>query len=364
MRKIIFTLAKFAVSASIIAYLVYDAQRDKTFSNLASQPKHWGVLAAAAVACLTAVMLTFVRWFVLVRALELPFSLKDAFRLGFLGYLLNFVSFGAVGGDLFKAVFVAREQHGRRAEAVATVVLDRVVGLYMLFVLATVAILATGQLHSPVEQIAIIAKGALFCAAAGAAGIAVLLIPGVTQGAFSAFLQRLPRIGPLFGRLLGAIRIYRRRPGMLALACALSMAIHSLSATGIWLVSKGLPGQTPSLADHFVIVPLSLVTGVLPLPVNGLGAFEAVVAFLYQRIPVGLEVAEGRGLVVALGYRAITILIAMVGVCYYLASRREVAEVLEEAEREQELEEQEHSHSEGIEEGFVRPDLKRRAAQA
>lgn len=360
MKKTIFTLAKFGVSAGIIAYLVYDAQRDKTFSNLASQPKDWGLLAIAALACLVAVMLTFVRWYVLVRALDLPFSMKDAFRLGFLGYLLNFVSLGSVGGDLFKAVFVAREQPGRRAEAVATVVLDRVIGLYMLFVLATAAILATNQLNSSVEQIAVICKGTLVCTALGAAGIAVLLIPGVTQGTFSAFLQRLPRFGPLFGKLLGAIRIYRRRPGMLALSCALSVAVHSLSTLGIWLVAKGLPGEAPTLADHFVIVPLSMVTGVLPLPVNGLGAFEAVVAFLYQRIPVGLEVAEGRGLVVALGYRAITILIAMVGVCYYLASRREVAQMLKEAEREQAEEEADQG---AVSERFTSSELKPGTAQ-
>jgi uncharacterized membrane protein YbhN (UPF0104 family) len=275
--------------------------------------------------------------------------------------LLTFVSLGSVGGDLFKAVFVAKEQPGRRAEAVATVVLDRVIGLYMLFVLATVAILATNQLHSPVEQIAVICKGTLACTALGAAGIAVLLIPGVTQGAFSSFLQRLPRLGPLFGKLLGAIRIYRRKPGMLALACALSVVIHSLSTIGIWLVARGLPGEVPSLADHFVIIPLAMVTGVLPLPVNGLGAFEAVVAFLYQRVPVDLAVAEGRGLVVSLGYRAITILIAMIGVCYYLASRREVAAVLEEAEREAE---EERAHEASSQECFVPGELRSPGVQA
>jgi len=47
---------------------------------------------------------------------------------------------------------------------------------------------------------------------------------------------------------------------------------------------------------------------------------------------------EGRGLLVAFGYRAITILIALVGVCYYLASRREVAQVMHEAEAELEHE--------------------------
>ena len=64
--------------------------------------------------------------------LHLPFRLRDAFRLGFLAFLLNFVSVGAVGGDLFKAFFIARDQPGRRTEAVATVVVDRLVGFYAL----------------------------------------------------------------------------------------------------------------------------------------------------------------------------------------------------------------------------------------
>jgi ActR/RegA family two-component response regulator len=42
----------------------------------------------------------------------------------------------------------------------------------------------------------------------------------------------------------------------------------------------------------------------------------------------------GQGLVVALGYRIITVLVAAVGVCYYLASRQEVARVLHAAEQE------------------------------
>ena len=76
--------------------------------------------------------MTFVRWYLLVRALQLQFRLVDAFRLGFLGYLFNFVVVGSVGGDLFKAIFIAREQPGRRAEAVATVLVDRIVGVYAL----------------------------------------------------------------------------------------------------------------------------------------------------------------------------------------------------------------------------------------
>jgi glycosyltransferase 2 family protein len=334
LKKIVFNLLRFGLSLGIIAWLVVDASRDRAFAELAHQPKHWTLLALAAAASLGAVLLTFVRWYVLVRALDLPFTLKDALRLGFLGYLLNFVSLGAVGGDLFKAVFVARQFPGRRPEAVATVVLDRVVGLYMLFVMASVAILATGQLANEDETVRIICRGALAATALGAAGILVLLIPGVTQGSFSTLVNRLPKIGVVFGKLLGAIRIYRSRWGRLLLSALLSVGVHSLSTISIYLVARGLPGKCPSLADHFVMIPLAFVTGVLPLPVNGLGAFEAVVKMLYERVPLDMHVAEGHGFVVSLGYRAMTILIALIGVCYYLASRKEVAKVLAAAERE------------------------------
>ncbi|HVX16332.1 MAG TPA: lysylphosphatidylglycerol synthase transmembrane domain-containing protein [Pirellulales bacterium] len=333
-KKILFNLVKFGVSLGIVAWLIIDTGQNRAFADLAHQPKQWGLLALAVVAGLGGVLLTFVRWHVLVRALGLSFTLKDALRLGFLGYLLNFVSFGAVGGDLFKAVFIARQFPGRRPEAVATVVIDRLIGLYMLFVMATVAILVTGQLHNADETVRVICRGALLATAAGAVGILVLLIPGVTQGGFSAMLNRLPKVGSIFGKLLGAIRIYRSRMGMLVISAVLSVGVHTLSTLSVYLVARGLPGECPSLADHFVMIPLAFVTGVLPLPGNGLGAFEAVVKMLYERVPLDVHVVDGQGFVVSLCYRAVTVLIALIGVCYYLGSRREVATVLAEAERE------------------------------
>src|SRR5258708_2085505 len=50
----------------------------------------------------SAALLTFIRWYFLVRALRLPFSVWDAIRLGFLGIVFNLVVPGAVGGDVVK----------------------------------------------------------------------------------------------------------------------------------------------------------------------------------------------------------------------------------------------------------------------
>jgi uncharacterized membrane protein YbhN (UPF0104 family) len=333
-KRAAINLVKFGVSAGIIAWLVAKARQDDHFSRLVEGHKDWGLLLAAWALCMAAVVGTIVRWYYLVKALDLPFTLKDAFRLGFLGYLLNFVSVGAVGGDLFKAVFIAREHPGRRAEAVATVFIDRVVGLYGLFLVASAALLASGQLHSPLPTVQMICRITLAATAVGGIAFLIILTPGFTHGRLSASLARLPKVGPTLGKLIGAIRIYRGKPGVLILAVAISLGVHALCSAGIWLIARGLPGPAPSLATNLVAIPLSLITGVLPLPMSGLGAFEAAVEFFYTRLPSAAPISPGKGLVVALGYRLITVSIAIVGVVYYLLSRREVARVLHESEVE------------------------------
>ena len=54
-------------------------------AELRSRPKQWHLLAAGLGLSFTAVCLTFVRWYLLVRVAGLSLTLRDAFRLSFLG---------------------------------------------------------------------------------------------------------------------------------------------------------------------------------------------------------------------------------------------------------------------------------------
>ena len=156
MKKLFVNLLKVGVSLGIVGWLIYDARRDPAFESfeLPTETGSWAFLTASFAVMFTSVTITIVRWQILVRALELPFRLADALRIGFLCYLLNFISLGSVGGDLFKALILAREYPRRRAEAVATVVIDRVIGLYGLFLLASLVILSTGLLAVPLPETA------------------------------------------------------------------------------------------------------------------------------------------------------------------------------------------------------------------
>ena len=192
-KRYVLPCLKVVVPVAIIAWLLAKVPPEQ-YQQFATRPKNWPLLLGALAVVFTAVSMTFVRWYLLVRALRLHFRMVDAFRLGFLGYLFNFVVVGSVGGDLFKAIFIAREQPGRRAEAVATVLVDRLVGVYAL-VLLTSAVIVGGGIPKSTVEVETICHLTLAAAAVGAAGIAVLLIPGFTSGPLAEFLTGLPKIG-------------------------------------------------------------------------------------------------------------------------------------------------------------------------
>lgn len=327
MKKNLIWLAKIGVSAAILGYLCYKAWQDHSFDELMNQPKHGGLLAAALLTALTAMLLTVVRWYILVRALELPFTVPDALRLGFIGHFFTFVTLGVVGGDLLKAIFIAREQSGRKTEAVASVIIDRVIGLYALFLMAGVAFLLS-DLSQP--QVLRVCQATVILAIGGTCGLALLLVPGVTDLRLWNQLTGIPKLGGFIGRAISAVKMYRRKRLVLAASLVMSLGAHALSTLSVYFVACGLPGESPTLGTHFVIVPIAMVANAIPLP-GGLGAFEAALDFLYRGVAeVGF--ASERGFVVALGYRLITMLLGLIGVYYYVAGRRQVSALIQVAE--------------------------------
>jgi glycosyltransferase 2 family protein len=329
-KKIAVLLLKLIVSLGIIVYLVIQAQGNDVFADLASRPKNWGLLAAATVVCFLVVVISLVRWYYLVRALDIPFTLRDALRLGFLGYLFNLAPTGVVGGDMLKAVVLARANPGRRAEAVASVFVDRVIGLYVAFLVASVAVGLTGFWQIPGAGLHRVAECTLAITALGTVAVALPLVPDLSRGATTRWIGRMPYGGPHLLRFIEAVRMYRLKLPVLLGSTLMTVAAHSLFAVGVWFIARGLYDNVPTMGEHFVIAPISATTGAIPFFI---GPFEFVINWLYPRIPLagGLRMMPGQGLIVALCYRIISVLCAIVGIGYYFSSRAEVVEAMHDA---------------------------------
>lgn len=327
-RRVLIAAAKLTLAVGILAYLFYSLRGEAVFERLIREPKHWGRLAIAQLLVLVALSLNYVRWFLLVRALGLDFRMGDAFRLGSVGLLLSQVSFGSVGGDLFKAVFIAREQPGKRTEAVASVVIDRVVGLYAMLLVASLGIAIVGDVGSTGALLRTLAGFIFGLAVAGTLGVGLLMVPAVTGRAMRRWLHNVPAVGHTLARLLDAAAAYRDRRGTLFAAIGLACCTHMLLVLAIWSVGRGLPVKAPSLPETFLVGPLSLCAGAIPLTPGGLGTFEAAMDRLY--VAVGSQ--PGDGLLVAITYRVMMYVLAAIGAVYYLSARKKVSEAIHEAE--------------------------------
>lgn len=336
MKRYLLIFLKLAIPVAVIAWLLSRLEPEQV-DELLNRDKDWARLAAAFVLTFALVMVSFVRWWLLVWTLGLPFRLRDAFRLGFLGYLLNFVSVGVVGGDLFKAVFIAREQPGRRAEAVATVLVDRVVGFYALLVVASSAILLAPP-HSDHAALQAVCQATLVVTAVGGVGIALLMLPGLTHGRFAQWAGGLPLVGPAVQKVMAGLRLYKSRPLVMALIAGMSLSVHVTLGAVMWLIAGALFHPVPTLAEHLVITPLAMAAGALPFTPSGLGVMEAAMSELYRVVPDAARQLSG-GVLVALAYRLITIGIAGVGAVFYVTGRREVQQVMQEGKRIQAEEE-------------------------
>ena len=322
--------AKLLLGLGIVAYLLYQAQGHGQFEKILHGPKNWPLLAASLGCVVAAVGLGFVRWYVLVRAAGLPFTLADAVRLGSLGFALNFIGPGGVGGDLFKAIALAKEHSERKSHAVATVVADRIIGLTSLLTVASVAILVTGMMDDPSLPATVrwLAGMTLLVWVSAVMLGALLMAPGHVSMTTAHLLERLPVVGPVAGNLLSACQTMSRRPQSLVPAVLMGIAVHLLLVLSFYLVAVGLPLDPPSLGHHFCIVPLAETAGVLPITPGGLGTTEAVLAGLYQAVGAN----KNDGVIVALGQRLVMLTAGIVAIGYYFTQRRSMNDAMHEVE--------------------------------
>jgi len=123
----------------ILSYLFYGAVQSGQWQELRETPKHWGWVATGFFGCMAAMLFSFYRWQLLVRALDLPFRLVDSMRIGFIGLFFGLFAFGVVGNDSLRAYYAARQAKDRVSAAITSVLADRVIGLITMFTVGTIA---------------------------------------------------------------------------------------------------------------------------------------------------------------------------------------------------------------------------------
>lgn len=323
MNKRLLVGLKYGLALGLLALAVWgnaDVLRMAVDQPILAMPLVVGMLIE-----LVALLLRFGRWFVLVRGQGLPFTLRNALRLGMIGYFLGIFFPGGIGGDVVKAAFLAREQ-SRRTTAVATVVMDRAIGLLGLFWLVAVTgaffwMMADPCLENPTLRGLVI--GSLGVALGSV--LAWFLMGLGSQRMDDAFvgrLQKIPKVGGSLVELWVAAWLYRRNAGCVVGALALAVISHIGMAVRFYLAAHVFEepnGDTiiPTLTQHFLIVPVGLtVQALAPVP-GGAGVGELGFGALYF-LMLNSAAGQARGVLASLMVRVTSWGLALVGMVFYL----------------------------------------------
>ena len=283
--------------------------------RVVSRPLDLKLLALASVVYLAGMFGTFVRWFFLVRVIEPKFKFSATVLLGLIGMVFNLVIPGAVGGDLIKATYLGRMRI-RKTQAIASMVIDRILGLLGLFILASIAgAFAWGLATTDVRNLIMAAWAAV------ATGIVVLsvIFSQVLTRMFPQLTRGQSRLSLIISELREMSTTYRGRLGVVVGAAAISVCTHGLNVVALFLVGRMLfPDMSTTLVQHFLMGPLTLFSMAVPIPFGALGFTEEVGQQLFKLV------GHPSGALAMMGFRVLMYGGAAIGACVYLWNLKEV----------------------------------------
>lgn len=287
MPKHLFTLLKIGVTLAGLAYVLAQvplAEISAEFTGI-----RWSWVIVAFILIILGVLVRAYRWLLLLRGLGVHIAFRRLTAIYFVGGFFNTFLPSGFGGDVVRVFEVA--QNVPRNIAAGTVIVDRLLGMLMLFVMALLALpfrpaTFPDSLLWPITAICIIGLVA-----------GVILLEG-------SLIRRLDRWLPArlsvvderqpLAKVLKAVQGSGRQAILGALAVSV---ILNLMLTGWWMAAGLALGYTIGYFYFLLVVPILSVALLVP-SIGGLGVSESLAPLLFagaglspaQAVPLSLLV--------------------------------------------------------------------------
>lgn len=238
------------------------------------------------------------RWLVLlctVKESERP-PLAALMRIFFVSTFVGTFLPMSVGGDAVRAYSLARLSVGG-GDAVASVFMDRMLGVASLLLMALVGLVLARDLAGNLTIVA-----SLGVAAAACLVTLLLIFSQQATTMASSLVAQLPVTLQRLGQpVLVSIRRYAAHHGQLTNVLACSVFVQALRIIQAYYLGRGLGIET-SLNTYFAFIPLILLVMLLPVTFNGIGTSQAAFVWFFARTGVSAAAAFALSvLFVALG---------------------------------------------------------------
>ena len=261
------------------------------------------------------------RWLLVLRSQGLDPGFRKTLEISLVAHFFNSFLLGSAGGDVRKAYYAARVTRHRKTEAVTTVLLDRVLGLFTMLGFAVAFIvpnLDLIQLHRKTQVLAVVVLGMF-----AAAGVALWLsLRGGVSGVFPRareWVARLP-MGVVLGRGIDAGRSLGRHPALVVRTVIGSVLLTFVCVLQLLTLVWGY-GLEVAWMPMLFVVPAVICISALPLTPNGLGVRDNLYMYLLSLPQIG--VSAGTAVAISLVAYACSLVWSALGGVLYLFMRRE-----------------------------------------
>jgi len=306
MRQNIQNILKIIVSVVLLALIFLLVDFQLVWAELKNAS--WPYLLFAALLMIGGTALRALRWDALLRPLDIHVPISQLIYLYFVGAFFNLFLPTGMGGDAVKMAMLGRHT-GQVPEAIGTTLVDRATGLWVLFVLALLALPFSYTLLP----------------AASISAIALITILGVVGGFVIMGTPLLPWLGSKI-RLPGQEKLERFYHSVsqlgypaLGLACLISLVFNIMLIAFNVLIALSLNVHLP-LGVFLLFTPILSLTLAIPISISGLGTREAAYIALFSTVGIPQETAVAMSLI---NYFLTNVVVGIIGgILYAIESYR------------------------------------------
>lgn len=256
------------------------------------------------------------RWRLILHSQGFQARPLPTFRMTLIGIFFNTFMPGGVGGDVVKGYYVVQNLENQKARAVATVIFDRILGLFTMVLMALAAVLIEWEilLRNPTLR-----TFALFLALLTGFFMFTfyLLWSRKTDGFRNKVLDSLA-VFPWIQRNLARLNQFNLRRWQFFQIIFLSTLAQTMSIAFFVVIARLLGYSDIPLAVFLFVVPLGFIATAIPISPGGIGVGQAAFFFLFN---LALEQESQVGAVTITAFQLFSVGYGIIGALLYVFVR-------------------------------------------
>ena len=276
-KKPLFLLLKISLSIALILWITQGVALDSVFAVITDSSASLLILAFSLF--FVGYVIAAFRWRTLIRVQDGDAPIFFLVRSFMVALFFNNFLPSTVGGDVVR-MYDSWRLGNTKSDAVTVVLVDRFLGVIVLFCFALLALVFDETVAGEVPFItAWVAAG---LAVMGIATWLVLKIPvSITQRLSSAKSGVIARIGGILEKVHRSFQAYRQARSAVLRALALSVLLQVNVVFHFILVARAVGIDVPA-ESMFLIIPVAVFIMMVPISINAIGVREAVFVFLFS----------------------------------------------------------------------------------